>query len=364
MLKGKCLVIIATVVAAMNNRAVGAQPYSSAFVNTGYSIDTPTDSRSIAMGESFVAVPNNPSSVMYNPAGLAGTRGVLLFYARRNDNKLGIEERFYESIVAAIHTPILDVGAFYTRFNTGDMLTTTEQNSGGAGSTLNLCTYTMGLVVAKRVGEANAGIIVKRTDVSRNPTGGSSNPVESNKPIAVDVGVLYSHAFPLKNRGWEHQISIGMSLQNFGQDAKVTGWSGGLTFELPQYVRIGGAYSVALPPVDPSVLAPVRLLLTSEYRNLMNAGNKQNPTRDYWGVGMEATIYDVFAIRLGGYGNLRKTKIRYGFGAQAPLEKLGTGMPITVTLDYSAIPYEIAMPVERSILHSFSFSVQYEHELF
>jgi hypothetical protein len=364
MLKGKLLVIMATLVATMNHGAVGGQPYFSEYVHTEYSVDSPTDSRSIAMGESFVAVPNNPFSMMYNPAGMAGIKGVSILYDRRNDNRLGIERRYYESVVAGIQTPILDVGVFYTRFNMGDIPITTEQNPNGTGSTVNPYDYTMGLVIAKRVGEANAGITVKGIDVSGYFLGSSSTSADPGKVFAVDLGVLYTHDFPSVNSGLKHRLSIGMSLQNIGQDLKVTSMARDLTFELPQYVRFGGSYHVTSETENPSALMPIRLLLTSEYRNLMNAGTAQNPTRDYWGVGMEATIYDVFAIRLGGYGNLRKTKLRYGFGAQAPLKQLGTGVPITVTLDYSAIPYEIAMPEERSVLHSFSFSVQYEHDLF
>ena len=36
------------------------------------------------MGESFTALPSNPSSLMYNPAGLAGLAGLRVSYSQRN----------------------------------------------------------------------------------------------------------------------------------------------------------------------------------------------------------------------------------------------------------------------------------------
>ena len=42
----------------------------------GYPFDSPADARSVAMGESFVALPSNPAALMYNPAGLAGLTGL------------------------------------------------------------------------------------------------------------------------------------------------------------------------------------------------------------------------------------------------------------------------------------------------
>src|SRR5271169_5671697 len=50
----------------------------------GYPFDTPSDPRGLAMGGSSVAIPSNPSALMYNPAGLAGLSGVHVSYAQRN----------------------------------------------------------------------------------------------------------------------------------------------------------------------------------------------------------------------------------------------------------------------------------------
>jgi hypothetical protein len=38
----------------------------------GYPFGIPADPRSVAMGESFVALASNPAALLYNPAGLAG----------------------------------------------------------------------------------------------------------------------------------------------------------------------------------------------------------------------------------------------------------------------------------------------------
>jgi hypothetical protein len=83
-------------------------------------VDVPTDPRGIGMGESLVALRANPSSLMYNPAGLAGLKGTSLAYAERKMNWFsGLDEFRYYGVSASVETPIGVFGARYDRLSMG-----------------------------------------------------------------------------------------------------------------------------------------------------------------------------------------------------------------------------------------------------
>ncbi len=83
----------------------------------GYPFDSPADPRSFAMGESFTALPSNPSALMYNPAGLAGLTGLRVSYSQRS---LATNSDWtLRSFNAAIGTPIGSFAAQYNRDSYG-----------------------------------------------------------------------------------------------------------------------------------------------------------------------------------------------------------------------------------------------------
>lgn len=340
----------------------------SQIVSTNNSIGAPTDSRSIALGESFVALPGNVAAMMYNPAGLAGIRGITAGYFRRSNRILDIEGRYAHSFVAAVETPIVDVGVFYTRFNHGELLVRTVENPDGTGEKVNPYDETYGLSLAKGFGEYfNLGVSIKRFNMSGFPTQSS----QSGAPIAVDFGLLVKHDYSTEDAPIRHRLTVGASLQNTGGKIEFSPYMiGGRTYTLepallPQFLRLGAAYNLIIAPATETSAVPAQVTITTEYRNLLNADDRQNATRDYWGFGMETVLFDVVALRLGGYGNAEITTLRYGAGLIAPLVRLGADVPIIIRLDYSAVPFStVYYESYRTVMHSFSFSLQYENELF
>src|SRR5271169_4954695 len=91
----------------------------------GYPFDTPADPRSVAMGESFVALPSDPAALMYNPAGLAGLTGMNVSYYRKSLEWF-LKGWSVSSINAAVGTSFGAFAAQYNRKSMGTIPITTE----------------------------------------------------------------------------------------------------------------------------------------------------------------------------------------------------------------------------------------------
>jgi hypothetical protein len=338
---------------------------------TGYSLDHPADPRSIALGESFVAAPNNSAAMMYNPAGLPSTGGISLWYAQRNETIYGIEGRKYFSFNVACHTPFADAGFFYNRFNYGDISFTTEQSPDGTGQTVNLFDRSYGFSIAKRLGEFGAGFSIKTLDIS-----GMFNYFNSTftttvtRPLLVDFGVLYSHDFSINGKRPIQQFNVGLSIQNLGEDIKVTDKPNGVlqpgtysrinnTIKPRQYLRIGCAFTTETGTESPTELSAFHFMLTCEYRNWVNG--ESNSNRGIWGFGMEGIVYEIVAFRVGGFDDNKLVLLRYGGGVSLPFKVFAVDMPLSLKFDYAAIklPHYVD---DGSTLHSFSLGIQYEDE--
>jgi hypothetical protein len=279
-----CIVIIFLLFAATSA--------NSQYVQYGTSLDTPTDSRSIALGESFVALPRNHAGMIYNPATIANVTGVALSYGRRNNNILGIEGRNIWALSAAFQVPYVDIGIFYNRFNLGEFEVTTEQFPDGTGQKVNPYDITFGITIARKFDEHwNVGISVKSENMSGlyNLTLSSFTNTVS-KPILFDLGILYTHQFPINESNQSHALNFGTSFQNIGADPEVTttyltppspnARSVNNAIELARYFRIGLSYELNLNPGSDEMLRPFRFVGTGEFRTITNSNF--NTAKDFW----------------------------------------------------------------------------------
>jgi hypothetical protein len=182
------------------------------------------------------------------------------------------------------------------------------------------------------------------------------------------------------------ELSFGISLQNFGTDFKLKTTYTNLfpmppgtttreeTVPLPRYLRIGFAYLLSINPKEEGGLSPVKILITAEYRNLLNPGQYQEDERTYWGFGFGVSVYEVVSARIGGfltpansiYGDRGVPQLRYGFGLRAPLQQLGIAAPFTISLDYSGIPINVSSYRKdvNTTLKAFSLQIAYDGDLF
>lgn len=372
--RGTCIFIL---IVLLSTPAAAQYAYGK-YVYTGYSLDRPTDSRSIALGESFVAMPGNTVAVAYNPAGLAGISGISLSYAQRNDNIIDIKNRRYYSFNSAIHTPFVSVGIFYTQFNQGELEVTTEYQPDGTGQFVLPRDRSYGIGLARTFGGCfSTGISLKTLDLSDALISSRYSTITVSHPVLLDLGMLFTLPIPDDGARIVQRVCIGASYQNLGAGVKVeskpnsafpppAGYSvrAGEPIKAPRFLRLGFAYLCTVEAENPDEPARLSFLATGEYRNLMNALDNQNAMRDYWGFGMEAVLYEILAVRLGGFGRNEITTGRYGAGLRIPFPRIGIDAAFTLSIDYAAVPYQSTIISDSKVIHAFSIEMQYGTNIF
>ena len=317
-----------------------AQTFRDKYNYKNTSLDVTINPASVAMGESFVANYFSPSSFLENPANLFLKNNTSLFYNTRSLNWIaGTESYKYTSIGGTLRFFFGDLAIAYNEFRTGNNYmfagTSEERNS----------TLVFGLS-KKILNNFNAGINVKFFNHKRNGTIEFNNQLESNTAVLFDFGLLYS-LFNISEMKYSHQLTIGTSFQNFGTDYKEKDYFFGNDYQfvrLPKYFRIGLAYNLQFKNSDDR--NDFEILVTSSYKSLLNPLLYEKGDVDYWGVGSQFRIKELFVARIGVfqtpehliYYDRAKMIFRYGFGINFPLSKLGLEIPLTISADYSFIP--------------------------
>ncbi|MBX2991836.1 MAG: PorV/PorQ family protein [Bacteroidetes bacterium] len=351
----------------------------------GRSIDVPTDPHGIAMGESFVSLPNNNAAMFYNPAGLAGLPHVSFTYSRRAMDWLSGMDMKYYSFAATIPTSFVNIGLLYNRFSMGELMVTTNQNPEGDGTTISMYDHTIGVGLAKQYDDhLSFGLSVKTFNSIakvQGPSAGSANAFAKTTqlPVLFDFGILYVIPFNDENSSFLHQLNLGLSVQNIGSALKqerqttilATQATSRSTITMPHYLRLGFSYCYSMHGDSFEALDPISVHVAGEYKN---AANSRYARKDYWGFGIGVTVFEIASVRIGGtinpytsiYGNEGAAAARYGFGLHAPLKKLGAGIPIVIDADYTSIPVNDIpfFSQKKKSLAAFSLGIQYEYELF
>ena len=355
----------------------------------GYTVDVPADPRSVAMGESFVALPSDPAALMYNPAGLAGLKGMSVSYSQRSLDWVGDGWKLY-SINATVATSIGVFAAQYNRKSLGTMSVTTSESPDGDGTTVNLYSYnfTLGYALSLHRGPT-LGVSAKYFDAGQTVSGPSSGLVftwTSTPAYLFDFGITYTLP-PLHSQTTiEDSITAGMSYQNVG-----THWKAEIRYldptgtpsmsqeenALPLYFRIGVSYAMGVRPPQSGGLSPFAAVFSGEFRSLQNpsfpyTATGSNAGTSFWGAGLECTIYEILSLR-GGVsfrpytdfeGERDRAAFRYGAAIHLPLQKIGVDVPFSASFQYAVVPlnqldYYSQTSQEKSSLPVFSLDIQY-----
>ena len=338
-------------------------------------IDVPVDPQSAAMGESFVAMRNNPAALFYNPATISGFKGLQFTYSHRNFDILPNNDLTYHSYLLSLSLPTGSIGIFYNDFtNDNDLIVTSPAYPEGTGEYTSYKNYVYGAAYGKDVSaNFDIGITLKAYNYSLGPHSGHA-------AYLADIGTIYHTSGPISRAGFiTDEFNAGISIQNFGTDHRydTTFQEAGSLIKLPRYLRIGYAYRMTIVNEDKEKLTPIGFLFTGEYRNLLNAEDYQSSERDYWGFGTQATLYEILSLRLGSYisgtpsyyGQKGVPSIRYGFGVHLPLNKIGLQSPIAIIMDYGVIPGQFTSNSFfttnlNPTLRVFSFGIWYESSFF
>ncbi len=252
-----------------------------------------TGSRAVAMGESYVALSNDASSMYWNPAGLAMmNRSEGLF----SQTQWIADVDLSFAAVAVNLGGSGTIGASFYVMNSGDMKVTTEERPDGTGEVFRVQDFALGVSYARRL-----------TD--RFAIGGTFKYIHSScwqlyaSAIAFDAGLQY--ITPLNG------LTLGLSISNFGDkltyagnnlsvrydpDPRVGGNNDGVvadlhtkSWDLPLLFRFGLAYKV-------EINGSQALTVTSD---VLYPNNNFN----YINVGAEYSVWNKFFIR-GGFRGL------------------------------------------------------------
>jgi hypothetical protein len=343
-----------------------------------HAIDTPFDPRSIAAGESFVAVRGNRHAPMYNPAGLSGIEGLSLGFSRRNFNHSWYTGDFkYIALTGTVSTPLADFGIVYSRFYQGTIRLTSSQGPEPL-ATADLSDYVLGVTAAREIVKGlDIGLQIKTFRPVITITSGSFPGLsEANTPILVDLGLIGTLDGQITSTAVGYTASAGLAIQNFGTDLKES--DPGPTTErehiltVPRTLRAGLAFTVSTPRLGELGLSPVSIMVTAEYRHILNS--RLDPKLEFWGYGAELVVLEMFSGRIGGfvpsitgiYSRQNTPSLRFGAGMRFPFGMMGLGIPLSLHADYAAIPLNklVAIPIENSTLHSFSIELAYEAAVF
>jgi hypothetical protein len=330
----------------------------------GTSLDLVTDVASIGMGESFVANAGGSFAYFENPAALPTDEGTHLFYNYRSQNWAKIVENSrFESAGMSWRFNWGILGFGYSQYSSG---TVTISDLGETMEDQNrtfILAYSLGILDGLHIG-ANVKLFNRSVSAT-----GLDYHLKSNNSILFDAGALYETGL-FSHEKIKNKLSLGVSLQNFGTDYKeeITGLSGENDRRyLPRYLRAGFCYEMNLI-VGEKTRTNVDLLFTGEYRNLLNPGSAEMEDTDYWGFGIEATLFKIISLRLGGVSSPEynvlfdrtKLNLRYGIGMNFPIAMVGLNYPLIIKFDFASIPInQTSFEGAKSSLYGFGVSLIY-----
>lgn len=250
------------------------------------------DARAVGMGEAYTAVAENAAAVYWNPAGLMNApRSNVLF----NHNEW-IQDLRGEFVALSIVGNKSAWGFHLRSFNISDIevreIPTAEPLEKASAHYISA-----GISYARRMYKSlDLGVTLKYLYEKIFVTSASG--------FATDFGVLY--------RPPVHNLSIGLSFQNFGKMQKFENEE----TTLPVIGRLGVKYQI---PVD---LTITRVILAADVVKPVEENAKFN-------LGTELTLWKYLAVRVG-----------YFIGYEARDFSLGLGfMRSAIRLDYGIVPF-------------------------
>ncbi|MCI0513173.1 PorV/PorQ family protein [candidate division KSB1 bacterium] len=302
---------------------------------TGFQfLSIPTEARASAMGEAFITVAGNASSIFYNPANMSRTTSFVDGVV--SQNKWIADINHYSG--ALVFNPFRgNYGTFGFSFlsvDYGDFLGTMVDPTTDKGfkDTGNFAptSFAVGFGYARALTDRfSIGGHVKyaRQQLGSNliPVGdvkdGATAEIKNDVDVwAFDFGTLYQTAFK--------SLVFGMSVRNFSKEIKYQNEG----FQLPLAFTLGISMDVfdffMAPNSDHSLLVSIDAIHPRDYSERVN-------------VGAEYTFMDILALRAGYMYNYDERDVTIGLGVQKFFGNHGIG------LDYAYTPFGIFNEVQR-----------------
>lgn len=284
--------------------------------------------RPVGMGGAFVAVANDPTTIYWNPAGLAGLLRNQVVVSH-TDWPADVD---YEFVAAVIPSAKLggSVGVQFGALRT-DIDETTELQPYGTGRTFTYTDFVAGLSYARRFTDKlliggtfkyiheNLGVDVGGTTVNT---------------WLIDVGSIYYI-------GWS-SLRIGVALANFGPDFSPSGEYYGANGEVREYDSFNPPtqfrWGLAMEPIENEQMA-----VTTALEVTQPADNQQA-----YKLGLEWSLRRTVALRTG-----------YDFNADALKWSSGAGVTGDIGVVRGTVDYAYTDGDELGAIHQFTVGVRF-----
>ncbi len=356
---------------------------STAFTLKGISLDRIIDAKSISLGESCVADPVSPSSYVFNPANLSEIKGTNLFYNFINrtwyDNAKYVNSDNTAGLVANTSIGGFMLSVSSTKFNI--------EHAMFGGTKLEVFTSSVSLGYAREIiKNLSAGIAVKNLYFSSKMISASNTSdakTDRDLNLLGDFGLLYRIDSPLigNESRVKDRLYLGASVQNIPLDLKskipvhiisrgVNNYDYTTDMETAEYMRLGFSYGFIIPTeLSENTL---ELVLSGEYKNLINPGSEEKAMRDNYGAGFEVKFMDIIAINLGGvmknelsdFYERGKFKLNLGLSIDLPLKYINKNLPFKIGFDYTNLFMNQDAKGSSEHLPVFNLWLSYDGNLF
>jgi hypothetical protein len=320
--------------------------------------------RAEGMGKHLSALPGDPLSYYYNPAGMASINGLNLnasfagpyytkFDYKLNDSRYDYFGAFYN--IKKYGTAGLSMDYFNFGYDEDIIITDEFGNVIGTEKydpDISIYRLTMSSEVTKDLFVGVNFNLLHPDFYETNLTVGNESSIGNKDVFYFDLGVIKS--FNFNSKKLNQNVSLGTSLIN-AFSAEYSSPDGDYDGKLPVIFRFGASYDLSLN--DKSItpkLKSYNFLIDGEYEDLFNS--------KYYGgfhAGFEFTFLEILSLRAGFYSQENVTRLynydtatgvtigvnysenminefTYGFGLNIPIKQLtDSKTPIEIKFDYA-----------------------------
>jgi len=291
--------------------------------------------RALSMGGAFVAMADDPSSLYWNPAGIADIQGGSVFA----DHTQWFADIQYNYLATTFSLgDVGTVGLSFTASNIDEMRVTTTDKPEGNGETFYVSDIAF-----------SVGYAIKLTDkfsIGFNPKFVYQKIWKmSASAIAIDIGVKYITPFD--------GIVLGMSISNFGSKMKMEGTSSSVTHDIDE-TTTGNNGKIPANLASEEWALPLNFkvgiaykVFADEMNSLTLAADASHPNDNYESIdlGGEYVFNDFLSLR-GGYKSMflvdSETGLTLGLGVKQAL--VGS---VQIAFDYGYQDFGILQNVQK-----------------
>ena len=332
----------------------------------------PPSARAAGMGRALVAIVDNANTVFWNPGGVTFLDGLNISYNYKpsKENRY-IDNKLYDiSLIKKLKNKYI-IG-FNFRHDYEYRLIGLKDSDIGISFGYNKNSFGIGittkfLFTQNRMGSSLKGLSKTTTYWIRTQ---SKNP-----SFAVDIGILYSENFDIKN-GYMLHFNFGSSLLNISKGigyTKLTSLAIPYEEGIPRIFRLGYAIKL-MKPKGERILKWLTVANNLEYSNVINR-DKTKLKWDYksLGFGFEFAVYEILFFRVGyHYQKGRRYELdnnyvpyngyTYGFGLCLPAKYIHKSLPLSITYDFAQFPCDVKSEFKEYryfLIHSLNFNYNF-----